>query len=169
MSEISVGIIGAGMMGQEHIQNFNLLEGAQVTALADTNAAMLAKAAEMADGTPSQSDDFETLLGDNGPDVLVIATPNFHHINVLESALEAGKPIFMRKAALHDTGRYTKSHAARRASRTGFSSRHGISLQARPERDDLSRAWRRYRPNPNAVHSRASLSFSAQSRGLEPL
>ena len=28
MSEISIGIIGAGMMGQEHIQNFNLLEGA---------------------------------------------------------------------------------------------------------------------------------------------
>ena len=97
MSDISVGIIGAGMMGQEHIQNFNLLEGAQVTVLADTNAAMLAKAAEMTDGTPIQSDDFETLLGDNGPDVLVIATPNFHHINVLESALEAGKPILCEK------------------------------------------------------------------------
>ena len=97
MSEISIGIIGAGMMGQEHIQNFNLLEGAQVTALADTDADMLAKAAAMSDGAPSQSDDFETLLGDNGPDALVIATPNFHHINVLESALEAGKPILCEK------------------------------------------------------------------------
>ena len=27
MSEISIGLIGAGMMGQEHIQNFNLLDG----------------------------------------------------------------------------------------------------------------------------------------------
>ena len=106
MNEISIGIIGAGMMGQEHIQNFNLLEGAQVTALADTDAAMLAKAAEMTNGTPMQSDDFETLLGDNGPDVLVISTPNFHHIDVLETALEAGKPILCEKplcTTLEDT------------------------------------------------------------------
>ena len=97
MSDITIGIIGTGMMGQEHIQNFNLLDGAQVTALADTDAAMLTKAAEMTDGTPIVSDDFETLLGDNGPDALVIATPNFHHIDVLDSALDAGKPILCEK------------------------------------------------------------------------
>ena len=97
MNDITIGIIGTGMMGQEHIQNFNLLDGAQVTALADTDAAMLTKAAEMTDGTPIVSDDFETLLGDNGPDALVIATPNFHHISVLDSALDAGKPILCEK------------------------------------------------------------------------
>ena len=97
MNDITIGIIGTGMMGQEHIQNFNLLDGAQVTALADTDAAMLTKAAEMTDGTPIVSDDFETLLGDNGPDALVIATPNFHHIDVLDSALDAGKPILCEK------------------------------------------------------------------------
>ena len=62
MNDITIGIIGTGMMGQEHIQNFNLLDGAQVTALADTDAAMLTKAAEMTDGTPIVSDDFETLF-----------------------------------------------------------------------------------------------------------
>ena len=54
MSDIKIGVIGAGMMGQEHIQNFNLLDGAQVTALADTDDGMLGKAAEMCDGTPTQ-------------------------------------------------------------------------------------------------------------------
>ena len=106
MSDITIGIIGTGMMGQEHIQNFNLLDGAHVTALADTDAAMLSKAAEMTDGTPILSDDFETLLGDNGPDALVIATPNFHHIEVLDSALDAGKPILCEKplcTTLEDT------------------------------------------------------------------
>ncbi|MBL6762090.1 MAG: Gfo/Idh/MocA family oxidoreductase [PS1 clade bacterium] len=97
MDEISIGIIGAGMMGQEHIQNFNLLDGARVTALADTDDGMLNKAAAMTDGNPTLSDDFETLLGDDGPDALVIATPNFHHIHVLASALEAGKPILCEK------------------------------------------------------------------------
>jgi predicted dehydrogenase len=106
MSDITIGIIGAGMMGQEHIQNFNLLDGARVTALADTDADMMAKAAAMTDGTPLQTDDFETLLGDDGPDALVIATPNFHHINVLDSALDAGKPILCEKplcTSLDDT------------------------------------------------------------------
>ena len=108
MNDISIGIIGAGMMGQEHIQNFNLLDGAHVTALADTDADMLSKAADMTDGTPSLSDDYETLLGDDGPDVLVIATPNFHHINVLDHALDAGKPILCEKplcTTLEDTQR----------------------------------------------------------------
>ena len=97
MNDISIGIIGTGMMGQEHIQNFNLLDGAQVTALADSDANMLAKAAEMTDGTPVTTDDFEQLLGANGPDALVIATPNFHHIDVLQTALEADKPILCEK------------------------------------------------------------------------
>lgn len=97
MNEITIGIIGAGMMGQEHIQNFNLLDGARVTALADTDAGMLHKAAEITEGTPTQSDDFLSLLGDDGPDALVIATPNFHHIDVLQPALEAGKPILCEK------------------------------------------------------------------------
>ena len=83
MDELKIGIIGAGMMGQEHIQNFNLLDGAQVTALADTDADMLAKSAAMCDGTPSCSDDFESLLADDSLDALVIATPYFHHKNVL--------------------------------------------------------------------------------------
>lgn len=104
--KITIGIIGAGMMGQEHIQNFNLLDGAQVIALADTDETMLNKAADMTDGSPLLSDDFETLLADDGPDALVIATPNFHHIDVLKTALEAGKPILCEKplcTTLEDT------------------------------------------------------------------
>ena len=106
MSDIKIGVIGAGMMGQEHIQNFNLLDGAQVTALADTDDGMLGKAAEMCDATPTRHADFETLLSDDGPDALVIATPNFHHIDVLRPAIESGKPILCEKplcTTLQDT------------------------------------------------------------------
>ena len=97
MDEIKVGVIGAGMMGQEHIQNFNLLDHAVVCALADTDADMLAKSAEMCATQPQCTDDFETLLSDDGIDALVIATPNFHHIDVLRPALETGKPILCEK------------------------------------------------------------------------
>jgi myo-inositol 2-dehydrogenase/D-chiro-inositol 1-dehydrogenase len=135
MSDITIGIIGTGMMGQEHIQNFNLLDGAQVTALADTDATMLAKAAEMTDGTPTLTDDFETLLGDNGPDALVIATPNFHHIDVLDSALEAGKPILCEKPLctnLDDTQKVMQ-----RVGHNGIIFQVGMEYRFKPALDNM--------------------------------
>ncbi len=135
MSDITIGIIGAGMMGQEHIQNFNLLDGARVTALADTDETMLQKAAEMTDGTPATSDDFENLLGDNGPDALVIATPNFHHIDVLESALDAGKPILCEKplcTSLEDT-----QSIMQRVGHKGLTFQVGMEYRFKPALDNM--------------------------------
>ena len=97
MSEISIGLIGAGMMGQEHIQNFNLLDGVRISAIADTHPGMRDKAAAMCPHKVEAVDDFEKLLGDPDLDALVIATPNFHHINVLRPALKTGKPILCEK------------------------------------------------------------------------
>ena len=34
---IKYGIIGTGVMGQEHIQNINIIENAEVVAICDTN------------------------------------------------------------------------------------------------------------------------------------
>ena len=116
MNEVKIGVIGAGMMGQEHIQNFNLLDNATVTALADTDATMLAKSADMCADTPLCTDDFEDLLHDDGLDALVIATPNFHHIDVLRPALETGKPILCEKplcTTLDDT-REVMQHVGQR-------------------------------------------------------
>ena len=59
MSEISIGLIGAGMMGQEHIQNFNLLDGVCVGAIADTHAGMRDKAAAMCPHKVQAVSDFE--------------------------------------------------------------------------------------------------------------
>lgn len=97
MGRVNIGIIGAGMMGQEHIQNFNLLEDARVIALADTSPDMLARSRAMAEGNARVSDDFESLLVDPDIDALVIATPNFHHMDVLSAALETDKPILCEK------------------------------------------------------------------------
>ncbi len=116
MGRVNIGIIGAGMMGQEHIQNFNLLEDARVVALADTSAEMLARAQAMADGDARISDDFESLLVDPNIDALVIATPNFHHIDVLAAAIETGKPILCEKplcTTLADTQQVVRQVAER--------------------------------------------------------
>lgn len=106
MSKVNIGIIGTGMMGQEHIQNFNLLEDARLIALADTDQTMLDKAAALSQDKPHTSNDFETLINDPDIDALVIATPNFHHIDVLPAALESGKAILCEKplcTTLEDT------------------------------------------------------------------
>ena len=97
MSEISIGLIGAGMMGQEHIKNFNLLDGVRVGAIADTHSGMRDKAAAMCLRKVQTVSDFEKLLGDSSLDAFVIATPNYHHIDVLRSALETSKPILCEK------------------------------------------------------------------------
>ena len=36
-NNIKYGIIGAGVMGQEHIHNINIIEKAEVVAICDTN------------------------------------------------------------------------------------------------------------------------------------
>ena len=97
MTDISIGLIGAGMMGQEHIQNFNLLDGVRVGAIADTNGSMRNTAAALCAQKITPIDDFEKLLADSSLDAFVIATPNFHHIDVLRPALETGKPILCEK------------------------------------------------------------------------
>ena len=135
MDEVKIGIIGAGMMGQEHIQNFNLLDGAQVVALADTDAGMLAKSAELSDGTPRCTDDYESLLADDGLDALVIATPNFHHIEVLRPAIETGKPILCEKplcTTLDDT-----MEVMRLAARRGLTFQVGMEYRFKPALADM--------------------------------
>ncbi|NBR79191.1 MAG: gfo/Idh/MocA family oxidoreductase, partial [Alphaproteobacteria bacterium] len=138
MSDISIGIIGTGMMGQEHIVNFNLLADVRVTALADTDAAMRDKAAALLSDdsrAPFVTDDFEQLLGDDGPDALVIATPNFHHIDVLALALEAGKPILCEKPLctnLEDTQKVMQ-----RVSHNGLVFQVGMEYRFKPALHDM--------------------------------
>ena len=51
MTPVRYGLIGCGMMGQEHLRNVALLDGAaQVVALCDPDAASLAAARGLAPG-----------------------------------------------------------------------------------------------------------------------
>lgn len=48
MPELRYGLIGAGMMGQEHIRSVALLDGVRVAAVADPDDAMRAASAALA-------------------------------------------------------------------------------------------------------------------------
>ena len=94
------GIIGCGSMGREHIENLRALDGAVVTALADTDAqsralatALLASAAT----PPKVFERYEDLLESGACDAVIIATPNFTHAQVMRHALPTDAHLLIEK------------------------------------------------------------------------
>ncbi|WP_394209047.1 Gfo/Idh/MocA family protein [Enterovibrio calviensis] len=79
---IRYGILGCGMMGQEHIRNIQLLDHAEITVLAEPNPDMLKKAQALVPSARAVSD-LDALLEGNDVDALVVVTPNFQHAEQL--------------------------------------------------------------------------------------
>lgn len=81
--KLHYGIIGCGMMGQEHIKNIHLLDNTEIAAIFEPNLDMRAKAKELApNATFTQS--IAELMAIQSLDCLLIASPNFLHCDQLE-------------------------------------------------------------------------------------
>ncbi|MGY4750755.1 Gfo/Idh/MocA family protein [Pannonibacter sp. Q-1] len=80
---LTYGIIGCGMMGQEHLRNIALLEGASVAAIYEPDADMRARAAAAVPGA-RMVDSVADLLEVPQINCLLIASPNFLHLSQLE-------------------------------------------------------------------------------------
>ena len=101
MNELRYGLLGAGMMGQEHVRNVALLEGARVAAICDPDVAMAAAALAQAPGAV-RVPDLAALLA-SGIDALVVASPNDLHADQLAEALTRRPlPILMEKPLYTD-------------------------------------------------------------------
>tara|TARA_B110000444_G_C18843366_1_gene600315 strand:+ start:723 stop:1841 length:1119 start_codon:yes stop_codon:yes gene_type:complete len=100
------GIIGCGMMGQEHLKNIALLENTIIEAIYEPDAGMAKKASMLApNATFTKS--INELLDINNIDCLVIVSPNFCHIDQLMQILEKKhipilieKPLFTNESDL---------------------------------------------------------------------
>lgn len=90
------GLIGAGMMGQEHIQNIALVDGAVVAGIADPDEEMRKLSANVA-GAPQTFADYKDLLSANICDTFVIVTPNDTHHDILHDVIKTGKPVLCEK------------------------------------------------------------------------
>ncbi len=97
MSTIRYGLIGSGMMGQEHIRNIALLDGAEVTAIADPDEGMRQASIDLAGGTARGFTDHKDMLSADLCDVYLIVAPNDLHHDLLLDALAANKPILCEK------------------------------------------------------------------------
>jgi predicted dehydrogenase len=85
------GIIGCGMMGQEHLRNIALIPGASVAAVFEPDAGMRAATARLAPGARMVGSVAE-VLADPAVDCLLIASPNFLHLGQLED-IAATRPL----------------------------------------------------------------------------
>ncbi|KAL3698850.1 hypothetical protein R1sor_012926 [Riccia sorocarpa] len=96
--ELRYGIVGVGMMGREHLLNLAALPGAQVVAIADPHVPSQLAALSLAENTPSGASflkvfsSHKELLDKGNCDILVIATPNMTHAEVILDILNHPKP-----------------------------------------------------------------------------
>ena len=94
---IRYGLIGSGMMGQEHIRNLNLLDGARVSAIADPDESMRFLSADMAEGDVSTFDNYQDMLSADLCDAYVIVSPNDTHHAILLDLADVNKPVLCEK------------------------------------------------------------------------
>ena len=94
---IKYGVIGTGVMGQEHIQNINIVENAEVVAVCDTNESSRNQAKLLLKESTKFYKNIDELIRNNIADAYIIATPNFTHINILERILKTNKHLLIEK------------------------------------------------------------------------
>ncbi|KIT16631.1 Gfo/Idh/MocA family protein [Jannaschia aquimarina] len=93
---IRYGLIGGGMMGQEHIRNINLLEGARVTAVADPDEGMRRLSLATAQSNRGYLT-AEDLIAREEVDAYLVAAPNDLHAGLVQRLLATDKPILVEK------------------------------------------------------------------------
>ncbi|MFQ6548416.1 Gfo/Idh/MocA family protein [Aestuariibius sp. 2305UL40-4] len=102
MSSKKYGLIGCGMMGQEHIRNVALLEGAAFSMVYDP-VRDLADAAVRLSGTALIADSLDDLIADESLDAVVIASPNHVHVDQMRAIAERRTlPILVEKPLYTD-------------------------------------------------------------------
>ena len=99
---VNYGIIGCGMMGQEHLRNIALLPGTRVAAIYEPDPQMAREAKALA---PSARffDSIEDLLAMRGLDCLVIVSPNHCHVEQFQQIATTNPlPLLIEKPLFTD-------------------------------------------------------------------
>lgn len=118
MKTARYGLIGCGMMGQEHVRNVALLEGAEIAAVYDPVADLAAAASRLAGGAAIH-DSLDAMLDDDTLDALVLVSPNDVHVGQLRAiAARRAVPLLVEKPLYTDPadacwlGRFAREYAA---------------------------------------------------------
>jgi myo-inositol 2-dehydrogenase / D-chiro-inositol 1-dehydrogenase len=132
---VRVGVIGAGMICQDHIRRISqVLTGGEIVAVTDVDAA---RAGQVAAGLPSATVHpvGQDLIADGGVDAVLVASWGAAHEESVLAAIAAGKPVFCEKP-LAPTGaaclRIVEAElaAGRRLVQVGFMRRYDAGYHA---------------------------------------
>lgn len=101
--DLRVGVVGAGMMGADHVKRITeRIKGAVVSAIIEPDAGRAAAACENAPGAQAFTR-IEDAIAADAVDAVLIATPGQFHEPVLMPALEAKLPILCEKPLTPDS------------------------------------------------------------------
>ena len=92
---VTVGLIGYGNMGSQHIEFLNAMPSADVVAVCDRIPSKAQRGAARA-GCNSYHD-FETMLDKEAPQAIVVATPHFDHVPIAVEAFRRGIHVLLEK------------------------------------------------------------------------
>lgn len=116
--DLRVGIIGVGMMGADHADRLaHRTANATLVAVADPDQARAEALAGRYDGVRSVADPLE-LIGDDGVDAVIIASPGFVHEEQVLACIEHGKYAMCEKPLTMDSESSLRILAAERDSGT---------------------------------------------------
>jgi len=96
--QITVGVIGAGMISEKHIASFQKTGKVNVTWVADINESLLNEV-KAKYSIQNSTKDYHEILKDASVDLVVIATPPKMHFPMLKDCLEANKHVLIEKPA----------------------------------------------------------------------
>lgn len=94
------GLIGAGMMGQEHIKSLAFVEGADLVAIAEPNDVPMNWTFETLRSSrfkPALYSDWREMVASADLDAIIIATPNFTHHEILVELMGTDLAIMVEK------------------------------------------------------------------------
>ena len=95
-TEIGVGLIGAGLIGDQHALAFRRVKGARLVAVADPDLQRARRLAQTYD-VPHPVDDYRHVLERDDVDMICVGSPNFTHHEIVLAAADAGKHVVCEK------------------------------------------------------------------------
>jgi predicted dehydrogenase len=96
MKVVRIGIIGVGLIGKMHLEEYAQIPGVEVIAVCDINEAEARRVAEKFD-VPHVYTDFRELLKRDDLDAIDVSLHNNFHAPVTIAALQSGKHVYCEK------------------------------------------------------------------------
>ncbi len=96
MRKVRVGVVGAGIMGQQYARIYSCHPLAEVTAICSRGRKRLDEAADKL-GISQRYTEFAGMLETAPVDAVCVATPDYAHYPYVKAALEAGKHVLCEK------------------------------------------------------------------------